>query len=381
MEQSVRTMVQRVGIVGCGIVGAAIAHRLSQNSDYQVSVWESKSEESFGATGSALGVLMAVISPKLKGKHLKMRLDSIQSFDPWIESLQSQTGMTIPYNQQGIVQLMFDPEQFQRWEKTESVRQRQGFPLERWSRAETLEHFPFIEAAKELESGQGFVGAIYSPSDRQLDPVALTQACRKAAIQNGAQIHYNSPVEIGTPKSTESKKQLKGIRVNGEFISVDILILSAGLSSTSLTTALQQTIPIRPVLGQALRLKLASPWPIPTPVINGAHVHLIPLNSHELWVGATVEFPDPETGQPFTANPQTLEQLRKQAIALYPELARAEVVESWSGLRPRPVERAAPIIEWLPNYQNVIVATGHYRNGVLLAPMTANCVEAMLGDR
>jgi glycine/D-amino acid oxidase-like deaminating enzyme len=286
--------------------------------------------------------------------------------------------LSIPYNRQGIVQLIFDQQQYQRWEKTQSVRQRQGFRLERWGRREALAHFPFLEAAKDVESGQPFMGAIYSPSDRQLDPVALTQACRLAAIQNGAQIHYNSPVEIFETIKADCHSQVSGIRVKGKDIPLDVIIVSAGLDSTLLTAHLDQEIPISPVLGQALRLKLASPWPIPTPVINGAHVHLVPVNSHELWVGATVEFPDLDAGKSFEANPKTLEQLRQQAIALYPELARAEVVESWSGLRPRPVERAAPIIGWLPNYQNVIVATGHYRNGVLLAPVTASYVEEML---
>ncbi len=371
-------MALRVGIIGCGVVGGAIAERLSQNPKYQVSVWEGRSPDSFEATGAALGVLMAVISPKLKGKHLRMRLDSIQAFDPWIEALQAQTDLEIGYNRQGIVQLIFSEDQFQRWAKTQTVRQRQGFQLERWGIEETLAKFPFIEAAREIETGQPFLGAIYSPIDRQLDPVALTQACRKAAIQNGAQIFYDSTVEVFDTDLSESPGQVRGIQVDGDFIPLDILIVSAGLNSTPLTTELKQTIPMIPVLGQALRLKLASPWPIPTPVINGAHVHLIPLNSHELWVGATVEFPDPETSQSLGASKESLEQVRQQAIALYPELARAEVMESWSGLRPRPVERAAPIIEWLPNYRNVIVATGHYRNGVLLAPATASRVAEML---
>ena len=105
---------------------------------------------------------------------------------------------------------------------------------------------------------------------------------------------------------------------------------------------------------------------------------MVPLNQTEIWVGATVEFPDPVTRQPLVADTALLEKVRQQAIALYPDLAQAEGVETWSGLRPRPAERAAPIIEWLPNYHNVIIATAHYRNGVLLAPVTAHKVDDMI---
>ena len=371
----------RIGIVGCGVVGAAIAYRLSQDPSYDIQVWESRSQEEFGSTGAALGVLMAVISPKLKGKHLRMRLESIGAFDGLIDELEAQTGLTIPYNRQGIVQLMFDQGQFDRWEKTEAVRQRQGFTLERWSREEVIEKYPAIQSAKEIKTGNDFVGAVYSPCDRQLDPVALTQACRKAAEMNGAKIHYDASVESFDVTSDDTPA-VHQVNIKGESIQVDRLIISAGLGATSLTASLEQRIPIRPVLGQAIRYRLKNhDFALPNPVMNGAHVHLIPLNSDEFWVGATVEFPDEETGELNEPSAEALETIKQQAIALYPKLADAEIVDSWTGLRPRPMERAAPVIEWLPNYDNVLIATAHYRNGVLLAPVTATKVAEMLSER
>jgi glycine/D-amino acid oxidase-like deaminating enzyme len=68
----------------------------------------------------------------------------------------------------------------------------------------------------------------------------------------------------------------------------------------------------------------------------------------------------------------------RQAIAFYPALAQAEILRTWQGLRPRPSERAAPVIERLPGYRNVLIASGHYRNGVLLAPITAEKIWALL---
>ncbi len=68
----------------------------------------------------------------------------------------------------------------------------------------------------------------------------------------------------------------------------------------------------------------------------------------------------------------------QQAIALCPALAEASIVRTWSGLRPRPEGRPAPIIDRLPGFSNVLLATGHYRNGVLLAPATAQMIRQMI---
>jgi glycine/D-amino acid oxidase-like deaminating enzyme len=105
-------------------------------------------------------------------------------------------------------------------------------------------------------------------------------------------------------------------------------------------------------------------------------IHLVPLANGQFWLGATVEFPaDCPTGQP---NAQLRENLWHQAIAYYPFLERAEIVNYWSGKRPRPVGESAPVIRPLDGYDNVLLATGHYRNGVLLAPGTAQEVKTWL---
>jgi glycine/D-amino acid oxidase-like deaminating enzyme len=93
-------------------------------------------------------------------------------------------------------------------------------------------------------------------------------------------------------------------------------------------------------------------------------------------VGATVEFPVGEDD--VLPSKELLELVKQQAIAFCPELASAKILRSWSGLRPRPEGRPAPIIEKLASYTNIILATGHYRNGVLLAPATASAVQNMI---
>ena len=117
------------------------------------------------------------------------------------------------------------------------------------------------------------------------------------------------------------------------------------------------------------------------PVLTGNDTYVIPLRISEdhqdYWVGATVEFPD-ERGA-VTADAALFKTMWEGAIALYPALANAEVQEQWSGRRPRPFGRPAPIVEVMTGYSQVIVAAGHYRNGVLLAPATARLVKELMG--
>jgi len=105
---------------------------------------------------------------------------------------------------------------------------------------------------------------------------------------------------------------------------------------------------------------------------------LVPLGNGEYWVGATVEFPAETVGNAMAPLPDQLEQMWTGAIGFCPALANAEIHQSWSGLRPRPQGQPAPIIGPLDGYENVLLATGHYRNGVLLAPATAQLVRDMI---
>jgi glycine/D-amino acid oxidase-like deaminating enzyme len=93
-------------------------------------------------------------------------------------------------------------------------------------------------------------------------------------------------------------------------------------------------------------------------------------------VGATVEFPN--DADEILAKKELLESVKQQAIAFCPDLAEAKILRTWSGLRPRPEGRPAPVIDKLPGFSNVVLATGHYRNGVLLAPATALAVRDMI---
>jgi glycine oxidase len=348
-----------ITIVGCGIIGAAIAYELSQIPGLQITVLEKQLTPASGSTGAALGVLMGIISHKTKNRAWQLRETSIQRYATLIPELEAQTGIKIPVNRQGIVKLLFaEVDDIAKWQQLRAIRHTQGWFLAIWDREDLTSRCPQI-------INEQIIGAVYSPQDSQINPAILTQALVKAASQNGVEFQFGVTIEDSLDRSITND---------------DWLIISAGLGSTPLTASLLHKIQITPVLGQALRLRVDKPCGNADfqPVITGNDRHLVPLGNREYWLGATVEFPNIK-GE-VIVDRELLEQVKQDTIDFCPMLADATILETWWGMRPRPQGKSAPIIESLPGYPRVLLATGHYRNGVLLAPATALAIARVISN-
>lgn len=361
-----------VVIVGCGVVGAAIAYELSHVGGLNVTVVD-RHQPAQAATGAALGVLMGAISTKLKGNNLRMRLRGIERYNAWVPALKAATGQPILFNRQGILRLCFDDEPLERWRELAEIRRSQGWRLEMLDRAQLAATYPQLNLER-------ITAAIYSPDDRQVDPTALTQALVVAAAQKGVTFQFDTAVVSVEPCSQVNESALRTcqqVQTTTGTLAIDWLVIAAGLGSTPLTASLQQSVDIRPVLGQAVQVRLPEPLHLqPQPIITGEDVHIVPLGGGDYWVGATVEFPIGSSAP--LPDAVAIDTVMQQAIAFCPRLADATIVRAWSGLRPRPEGRPAPIVEPLPGYSNVLLATGHYRNGVLLAPATAQKIRKLI---
>ncbi|MBD1217409.1 FAD-dependent oxidoreductase [Aphanizomenon flos-aquae NRERC-008] len=380
-----------VVIIGCGVVGAAIAYELSQVKGLNITVFEQK-QPAQGSTSAALGVLMGIISSKTKGIAWRMRESSIQRYTTLIPELEAITGRKIPCNRQGIVMLLSENlerplesgvEVLSEWEQLREIRQSQSWELQIWDQEQLQKYCPQVNDPQ-------IIGAVYSPQDLQLNATALTLALVDAAQRNGVNFKFGvsvtgtetppppPPTPLHIKKGLGEARKCNFIETTEGKVTADWFIMSAGLGSTALTAQLDQIVNIRPVLGQALYLSLGHSLGNPDfqPVITGNDVHIVPMGNGDYWVGATVEFPNEQDQIP--PNQELLAAVRQQAIAFTPDLATAKVLRTWSGLRPRPEGRPAPIIDKLPGFTNVLLATGHYRNGVLLAPATATAIREMI---
>lgn len=368
----------QVAIIGCGIIGATVAYELSQVSGLKITVLDRQSPAR-ESTGAALGVLMGIISQKkVKSRAWKLRRASLDRYETLIPELEARTDRTIPFNRNGILKLCFADENadrnLEKWQKLVEIRAQEGLKLEIWPNDRVRERCGYLNC-------NNIVAAIASPGDRQIDPVALTQALVKAAQAAGVTFDFDAIVSGATSEETSEERVCQHIHYHSpasskiqKSIEADWVVVAAGLGSTPFTQTLEQPVDIRPVLGQALRLRLQKPLAENEPVITGNDIHIVPLGNAEYWLGATVEFPpdapESDSGE-IVAESALLEGMMAEAIDFCPSLANAEIIRQWSGLRPRPQGRPAPIIGKLPGYRNVLLATGHYRNGVLLAPATA----------
>jgi glycine oxidase len=340
----------QVVVVGCGVVGAAIAYQLSCLS-FAVQVIEARSQPCMGATGAALGVLMAVCSQKLDGDLVKLRLASLSRYDRLIVDLIAETGLDIPYNQAGILSLYDAPDAEAKWLPTILARQVQGFSLD-WLDAETLRsQYPQLKASS----------GMYSEGDRALHPTKLVQALVQAAKQNGVDFAFNRPVErlADLPKA-------------------DWTVITAGLGSNQLLDFGDRVdAPLLiPVGGQAIEVHLPGldlPQVIHAVDPDGSDINIVPLGQDRYWIGATVEF-DP-TELPREAN---VTALLEKAVQFCPIVREAKVLGTWAGDRPRPRQSRSPILGFVPGHQNLLVATGHYRNGILMAPISAQIVADLI---
>ena len=340
-------------IIGCGAIGASIAYKLSQSASLQVTVLEANSQAGKGATGASLGVLMAACSQKATGDLVTLRLASLRLYEQLIPQLESQTGLSIP-NCAGILCLSQKIGSEPKWQSLIGKRQQQGFDLRFFDRDHVRSNYPFLSAQS----------ALYSPSDRALQPSMLVQALVKAATLNGAKFIYDHPVD----------------RL-ADIPNADKIVITAGLGSDRLRQSLslepdQPSNLLAPVGGQAILAELPDlslNSVIHAEAANGEDINIVPLGFDRYWIGATVEF-EPDT-LPRNSN---ISLLLDKAIEFCPAFAQAEIIETWAGYRPRPVDRRSPILGFLPSHPNISIATGHYRNGVLMAPITAEIISDLI---
>jgi glycine oxidase len=210
------------------------------------------------------------------------------------------------------------------------------------------------DACRALEPGvsTACVGGVLLDADAQVDPrrVAAELARRLRDLRT------QSDVVAMTPEGVEL--------ADGSRIAAERVVLAAG---AWLARRLARRLPIRPVKGQTLRLR----GPLPaTRIVRSEHVYIVPRANGETVLGATVE----EAGFDESPTSEATDLLLRQAIRAIPAVAELELVEATAGLRPGTPDDGPLIGEW----EGFLVAGGHFRNGILLAPVTAEAIAALL---
>jgi glycine/D-amino acid oxidase-like deaminating enzyme len=357
-----------VVVVGAGLVGVATAWWLLSHG-YQVLIVdpgdgdddESGDDASLSGSQAALGVLMARVFHRSRGRAWRLRQHSLDLWDQWRRILAGR-GHPIPWRP-GLLLLASDPTELDRQKALVSDPLRQGMGLELWSQDNLAELSP---------AGPAAVGGLFSEADGQLDPGLALHALLSDGIAAGLCRQTGRAVAL-EPRGGGWRVRLEP----GGVVEAEWVLMCAGVTSAALLKPLDVLKPMEPVLGQALELErapdddrqpsqLESLWNWPGAVVHGG-INLIPRpdlpGGRRFWLGATLE-----PGQ--RAEPGRLDTMRELAGTAPAWLGAAQERRRWQGLRCRPVGQPAPLLEEVA--PGLLLLSGHYRNGVLLAPASAD---------
>ncbi|MBM5823196.1 MAG: FAD-dependent oxidoreductase [Cyanobacteria bacterium K_Offshore_surface_m2_011] len=368
-------------VVGGGIVGLACAWFQQCRGHAVLLLDPAQAAAAAGAPGegpersgslAALGVLMADSFHRDRGRAWELRQRSLELWSQWRHEL-DRRGHPIPYRS-GVLLLAADGDEEQRLGALGARKRALGLPLEPWDR----------RRLEQLEPGlpQPCLAGLHSGRDGQLDPGSALAALAADGRERGLTLRAEAAVAL-RPDGGGWRVDLAG----GGAERAAWVVLAAGTASGALLKAAAGVAArvdsgpweLEPVLGQALELELEldAPLPVHWPgVVVWRGVNLVPRPDLEggrrLWLGATLE-----PGR--RAGPDQLRELRDLGGAAPEWLRQARVVRRWQGLRPRPVGRPAPLLE--QPAPGLLLAGGHYRNGILLAPASAAWVAGQIEAR
>ena len=363
-NDSIARRPSRVIVVGAGLVGLSCAWRLGlRGHDVQLIDAGSRPGHPNGSQ-AALGVLMARVFHRSSGRSWRLRQQSLELWGEWRQEL-ARRGLPIPWRQ-GLLLLAASAADLERQRLLSADPRRQSLGLELWdqSRLEAL--------SPELPSGA--LGGLHSPDDGQIDPGEALTAMALDSARLGITALSDRAVAL---ESVGSRWRV--LLEGGGQGEADWVVLAGGLGLEQLLASLGHELALEPVLGQALELERRDAGAARSPawnwpgVINWQGANLIPrpdqAGGDRFWLGATLE-----PGQAADAAARSaLRNLNGTAPAW---LQQAQERRHWQGLRTRPVGRPAPVLEAIA--AGVLLASGHYRNGVLLAPATAAWVLAQI---
>ncbi|TYC10893.1 glycine oxidase ThiO [Actinomadura syzygii] len=350
-------------IVGAGVIGLATAWRAAAGG---AAVTLVDPEPASGASAVAAGMLTPV-SELTYGEEplLRLGLASRERYGAFVAELEDLTGLGTGYRTDGIIEVAFDADDLGHLDDLRRFQESLGIPVEALTGRECRRAEPML--------APGVRGGLLAPEDGSIDPRRLTPALLAAGERTGVRLVRRRAAGLLVERDAAV-----GVRLDdGTELRADRVLLAAGPWSGDLDGLPSGTVPpVRPVKGQVIRLRARTPFIARSTrgIVKGSSVYLVPRADGEVVVGATQE----ELGFDTRVTAGGLWELLRDARELLPGITELEFAEVSAGLRPGSPDNA-PVMgpTALPG---LYVGTGHFRNGVLLTPVSADILAATLLD-
>ena len=347
-----------VAIVGAGVIGLSIGWRLAARG-LSVAIFDRDSAGS-GTSLAATGMLAAAAEHEPGGDALlELALESQALWQEYRQQLETESGIAIDYRDEGTLLVANNRDEVERLR----------FRLDLQQRCNLNAQWLTGPQARALEPGlrSSVAGGILCKGDHQVDPRLMVPALARAFMTRGGQLFENCNV-TGLDMSGG---KISGLQTALGLIKTQSVVMANGVWAAEVLEPLGINVPVRPLRGQAMSLRTNRQTGTLSHVVWTEQIHLAPKKDGRLIVGATVE--DMGFNPAITAG---------GALALLEGLHRAlpsseemEVEAIWSGFRPTSDDDAPVVGE--TGIPGLTIATGHHRNGILLAPITGQAFEQL----
>ncbi len=349
-------------VVGAGVIGLSCAWRAAQRGA-SVALLE-RLRPPAGATRVAAGMLAPVGELTFgEPELLQMTLAAAELYPEFVAELEAATGRGTGYERTGALHVALDRDEAAEMRRIHDLQRSLGLEAEWLSPRRCRELEPALTPS--------FNGGVLAAGEAAIDPRALSAALLAALEAEGVELRLGVEVETAVLESG----RLAGLRLSdGAELAADSVVLATGaFAAESAWLPEAGRPPVRPVKGQVLELGPRGGEPPPCErILASERVYLVPRGDGRLIVGATVE----EQGFDTSVTAGAIHELLREAYRLLPDVAEMELLEAAAGLRPGtpdnlPRVGASPV-------PGLLWATGHFRNGILMAPLAAEAIAGAL---
>jgi glycine oxidase len=348
-------------IIGGGIIGGSIAWELARRGLHPLVL--DRQEAGREASWAAAGMLQTAPESADGFPLVPLARASLALYPEFVAANEADSGRTVGLRRTGAMEIFFSSGGARALSTFIALHHGLGLPAEALPLDEALEMEPALSRHAQA--------AALLPQECALDSRALTDAVLAAAVAGGAVVLAG----VGVESLIVNGARVEGVIAAGHRFAADHVILAAGAFSSRLDAA-RRYAPTRPVRGQMVALLSSAP-PIRR-VLRSTRGYIVPRDDarpQRLVAGSTLE----NAGYEKRVTPEGIARVLEAAQEIVPDLAAAAIVETWSGLRPDTPDHL-PILG-PTELEGLTIATGHFRNGILLAPITAKLIAEWITER